>query len=65
MKFTLQIDLGDDDMRGYNDICGALKRLAQSISDEVDMGPDEVTLGDTHIVQDINGNTVGTWEVAA
>ena len=56
MKFTLEIELGNDAMRTANDVANALDRIA----DEV------LFVGLTgRAIRDTNGNTVGKWEVTA
>jgi len=53
MKFTLDIDLGNDAMRSPEDIAHALETVAHRLRNESD--------GDTAPIRDTNGNTVGEW----
>lgn len=52
--FTLKIEIGNDAMKTDEDIAGALEQLAANIRND--------GLFDRHI-RDINGNTVGYYEV--
>lgn len=57
MKFTLEINLGDA-MQTCTDIADALKATARKL---VGCGP---TLdGDGGEIRDLNGNTVGQWDI--
>jgi hypothetical protein len=59
MKFTLEIDLGNDAMQTGSDVAAALRRLAVKLSDSLfDEGADHGR------IMDLNGNKVGTWEVS-
>jgi hypothetical protein len=61
MKFTLEIELGNDAMLTRNDIEDALRRLGQNCKYMSDP-PEEGNEGD---IMDYNGNTVGHWYVTA
>jgi hypothetical protein len=58
-QFTLKINLGNDAMITGYDIAGALRDIADKVNDNEDMR--EFT-GQKRIM-DINGNTVGSWQV--
>jgi hypothetical protein len=61
MKFTLEIELGNDAMQTNDDIAKSLQTLAHRLSQ---MHRDPVD-GDKWNIRDANGNTVGKWEVIA
>ena len=57
MKFSVEIDLGNDAMRSELDLADALARIAKQIK----------FYSACHIatdgkVKDVNGNTVGRWK---
>jgi hypothetical protein len=61
MKLTLSITFGPDENDAMQDSCdlsNALRRTAVKVSER-----HELEVGDSGIIQDINGNTVGTWEI--
>lgn len=58
MTFTLTIELGNDAMQDGGDVAAAMRGIARRIEDNgllnrVDGGR----------VMDLNGNSVGSWEV--
>jgi hypothetical protein len=59
MKFTLEIELGNDAMQTAEDVSRVLFDLSDAIVDydlsDSDSGPGSV--------RDVNGNTVGHWDV--
>jgi hypothetical protein len=61
-QFSLTIELGNDAMQSTTDVADALRAVADYIAGIGDL-PD----GDWHLdagsVRDMNGNTVGSWEV--
>jgi len=58
MKFSLEIELGNDAMSTPDDVAYLLGVVAEQL-DAVDaFGP-----GDEGRTRDVNGNTVGRWEV--
>ena len=62
MKFTLEIELGNEAMRDSHDVSEALLGLRTKFHGRpsyFDGGNDEGT------IYDENGNTVGKWEVTA
>ncbi len=59
MTFTLTIELGNDAMQTRADIEGVLRELGQNIAYMSDL-PES---GDDGKIMDLNGNTVGSWEV--
>lgn len=62
MQFKLTIELGNDAMSRYDDVADALAKLAKTLRHGTD---DLVGAADAGRIRDINGNTVGTWEVTA
>lgn len=65
MKFTLEIELGNDAMRKPKHVASALKGIADTLSDRIGMGQSIGAFGSNTEgrIRDINGNTVGKWEV--
>ena len=61
MKFTLEIELGNEAMQSRNDVEDALRRLGQNCKYMSDPPED----GDDGGIMDYNGNTVGKWQVSA
>jgi hypothetical protein len=59
MKFTLEIELGNDLMKDSADIGAALVRNGRKFIQGTD-GPE---IRDSGKIKDINGNIVGKWEV--
>ena len=70
MRFTLDVELGNDAMQTPLDVAEALQRLVGDISQrtmgnpgtEIVMGPHTVIAGN---LRDGNGNRVGNWRVTA
>lgn len=60
MKFTLTIKLGNDAMEELSDLGNALQRLGDELANRAA----EVPAGQSGIIRDANGNTVGKWEVS-
>jgi hypothetical protein len=59
MKFSLEIDLGNEAMLTYADIAQATKRIFADFANRYEDATD-----DAGRIYDINGNKVGTWEVS-
>jgi len=59
-QFILKIDLGNDAMQTPYDIQDALKRTAKKIYD-ADFNMDDMKSGCK--ILDLNGNTVGSWQI--
>ena len=59
MKFTLEIELGNDAMRKYADIARQLKKLSSNWN-EYSYAPSKM---DYAAIMDANGNKVGHWEI--
>ncbi len=59
MKFTLEIELGNEAMQTRNDVEWALRKLGQEVKYLSEIPED----GDEGPIRDENGNTVGKWEV--
>jgi hypothetical protein len=57
MKFTLEIELGNEDMRLSWHVADALRSVADCIEDRGD------SFAEGGKIHDINGNRVGQWEV--
>ena len=64
MKFTVEIELGNDAMQTYQDIRDALKEIILSAGSCASSHA-QPTHGDGAKVRDENGNTVGSWGVTA
>jgi hypothetical protein len=58
MKFTIEIELGNDEMRTWPDIAESLRRAYGGIRDE-----EAIVAPDRGALRDINGNKVGEWKV--
>lgn len=64
MTFTLTIELGNDAMQSANDIQHALLNAASGVSNAYAAeGIYEPIIPGDGRVRDLNGNTVGRWEV--
>lgn len=64
MKFTLEIELGNDAMQDGNDVARALHSLADKMAlRECEYGDGLYYDGSAVGIKDANGNTVGKWEV--
>lgn len=57
MEFTARIKFGNEAMETGDHLAEALRRIANTVesSDEV--------IEDHGIIRDLNGNTVGKWEI--
>jgi len=58
MKFSLEIELGNEAMQSAGDVAEALRESATRIGIG-QFSPD----GETGRIYDVNGNTVGRWQV--
>lgn len=58
LKIMVQVEIGTESIRNLNDV---LYVFAQSVPTGV--GSRKLQLGDTRGIQDVNGDTVGTWEI--
>lgn len=58
MKFTVEIELGNDGMRTNADVAAALEALAQRLED---LGAGWAPPQAEGTIMDGNGNTVGRW----
>jgi len=71
VKFTLEIELGNDAMRTYPDLRKALEYVRQTMVGTMGAaklpmhvkGNDRPAPGEGTVILDLNGNTVGKWEV--
>lgn len=67
MRFTLEIQLGDKDMKTGSDVAAALTRVAENLSRELgsaELSPDTELVHRAMIrVKDRRGNSVGVWDV--
>jgi hypothetical protein len=57
-RFILELELGNDAMRGWADIARALRQVADHIDGPSNEVPEE---GDSNSIRDVNGNRVGGW----
>ena len=60
MKFTLEIELGNDAMQTYGEVLDAAIASTPGYESGIEILPNECGT-----IRDINGNTVGKWEVTA
>lgn len=58
MKFTLEINLGNEAMQTGNDVAEALQGIVDRLVDTYDLSADM-----RGKLRDSNGNTVGHWEI--
>lgn len=58
MKITIEIETGNAEMQSGADVCNAIVQKFAKISGAVDSGK-----VDGGKIMDVNGNSVGTWEV--
>lgn len=61
MEFHLKIELGNDAMQTADDIRAAVKDVAKYLKEWRSGELPEV--GDNAPIRDVNGNTVGKWEI--
>jgi hypothetical protein len=61
MKLILEIEFGNDAMRTYADVIHALRNVANVTMAEQSF--DNPQVGDMCRIPDVNGNSVGKWEV--
>ncbi len=61
MTFTLTIETGNDAMQTFPDIAGALLKLATLLRG---YGEISQTCWDGGKIRDLNGNSVGRWEMS-
>lgn len=59
MNFKLYIEFGNEAMETWQDLAGALRKLAKKV-DSYDCDIEE----QTEVIMDLNGNRVGTWSIA-
>lgn len=62
MKFTLEIELGNDAMNDYNAVGSALAGVSRELMKAHAQGLGCTTV-DSGRIRDLNGNTAGKWEV--
>jgi hypothetical protein len=63
MKFTLEIELGNDAMQTFEDVRAAIsKTLVHPVTNA--FNEDVLSIGDTHTLRDVAGNRVGKWGVS-
>lgn len=62
MKFTLEIELGNDRMQSCSDIGLALQAVTEKLFERE---LDSPVSGLKHYILDLNGDIVGKWEVSA
>jgi hypothetical protein len=63
MKFTLEIELGNDAMRSHQDIRDALTQVMGKVGARQYCVKSAPSDGDGSKIIDDNGNSVGTWQV--
>ena len=62
MQFTLTINLGNEAMCTVEDVAEALEQTAINATRHV-ASDRTFTAGDSGLIRDANGNTVGAWRV--
>ena len=62
MKFTLEIEMGNEAMQTVGDLSRALKMTAVCVSDAADL-KDRRHGANEGGIRDANGNKVGTWRI--
>jgi hypothetical protein len=60
MKFTLEIELENDAMRTSTHLAKALRDVGERVRAAM---PGVIRAADNGRIRDINGNTVGSWQV--
>lgn len=63
MKFTVEIELGNDAVQTADDIAQILYSTADRIIDVTGSDPLTEHVGAFRNIRDLNGNTVGLWQV--
>ncbi len=64
MRFTLEIELGNDAMRSFQDLRDALKRTITQLGSSRYCLKARPSDGDGTRIMDENGNAVGKWEIS-
>ena len=65
MKFTLEIEIGNEAMQTWRDVANALELVAEVVVDgDPDFGAEVWGMAPSAIT-DLNGNKVGAWAVSA
>jgi hypothetical protein len=59
MKFTLEIEMGNEAMQSYADIAYSVQRIFADFR----LRQGDVEDGETGRIYDANGNRVGTWNI--
>ena len=62
-QFTIEIDLGNDAVQTADDIAQILYATADRIIDVTGSDPLTEHVGAFKNIRDLNGNTVGLWQV--
>jgi hypothetical protein len=65
MKFQLTITLGNDAMQSPKDIANALREAAYRVTKDDPFSTDPIEEGESGLIKDENGNTVGKWAVVS
>lgn len=60
MRFTLEIEMGNDAMQTYADIAYAVRRVFPDFANR----PEEVDEDENGNLYDMNGNRVGSWSIS-
>lgn len=63
MKFTVEIELGNDGMQTADDVAQALYATADRIVDVTGSDPLTDHVREFRNIRDLNGNTVGLWQI--
>ena len=60
MRFTIDIELGNDAMRSRNHVANALRKIADKL---IDAEIHALHIEQSGKIMDLNGNSVGLWAV--
>lgn len=63
LKFTVQLKLDNEAMRDSAEVARILRLIAQQVSDYAGDTPLDVIPSIHKNLMDINGNTIGSWDI--
>lgn len=63
MRFTVEIELGNEAMETWQDLRDALKRVAGKMGSKACCLGSAPSNGDGSKIMDENGNSVGRWDI--
>lgn len=65
MKFSVEIEMGNEGMQSFQDLRDALKQVATKLGSRQHCSSGAPNDGDGSKVMDVNGNAVGEWSISA